>query len=222
MIDNLTKRELDVLSCISHGRSSKKIALLLNLSPRTIEWHKKNIMIKFNLSYKEELIDFVEKQLDLDWIKNRYFSIIYESRLEHSLKTLSGLVKSLNIEVSLVNKSNFSRDFINKIRNHLTYAGISICDVSTNRSNTKRIIYLVKQNDSIKFDHKTIDNTIILVISEYDEKDTNNVMGSKANKVLSLECNNYPESFLYFLKELDSRILIDDHLKNIKQLINMP
>ena len=117
-----------------------------------------------------------------------------------------------------MNKSNFSRELINKLRNHITYAGISICDVSTNKSNAQHVVYLVKQNDSIKFDHETIDNTIILVVSEYDEKDKNNVMSAKANKVLSLECNNYPESFLCFLKALDSRILIDDHLKNIKQL----
>ncbi|MBT3464593.1 helix-turn-helix transcriptional regulator, partial [archaeon] len=45
MLEKLTDRELDVLSCIIHGRSSKKIALLLHISSRTIEWHIKNIMI---------------------------------------------------------------------------------------------------------------------------------------------------------------------------------
>ena len=43
---DLTAREKVVLNQIVHGASSKEIASLLGISPRTIEFHRANIMSK--------------------------------------------------------------------------------------------------------------------------------------------------------------------------------
>ena len=46
----LSKRELQTLKFLSHGLTSYDIATVLNLSPETIDSHRKNIIRKLNAS----------------------------------------------------------------------------------------------------------------------------------------------------------------------------
>ena len=48
----LTPTEIRIANLIRHGRPTKKIAKLLNASPRTIETHRKNIRGKIGLRQK--------------------------------------------------------------------------------------------------------------------------------------------------------------------------
>jgi len=50
---NLTPTEIRIANLITHGNSSKKIAELLNASPRTIDTHRKNIRRKIGLQGKK-------------------------------------------------------------------------------------------------------------------------------------------------------------------------
>lgn len=52
----LTARQREVLQLIAEGRSSKEIAELLELSPRTIEFHKYSIMKALGLRSTAELV----------------------------------------------------------------------------------------------------------------------------------------------------------------------
>ena len=54
----LTKRELQILQQIGSGKSTKDIALLLNLKSSTIETHRKNIRKKLRLVGKGKLIQY--------------------------------------------------------------------------------------------------------------------------------------------------------------------
>jgi DNA-binding NarL/FixJ family response regulator len=62
----LTDRELQVLRLLSSGRSSKEIGGVLNISTRTVEAHRANIMRKLNVHSATELLyltsasDFLE------------------------------------------------------------------------------------------------------------------------------------------------------------------
>lgn len=54
----LTEREKEVLITLSGGKTSKETAHVLNISPLTVEQHKKNVKKKLNLNTIGELINF--------------------------------------------------------------------------------------------------------------------------------------------------------------------
>jgi len=55
-IHELTIREKEVMKLLLQGKSNKQIALSLNISARTVEFHLKNIYVKFQVSSRVELI----------------------------------------------------------------------------------------------------------------------------------------------------------------------
>lgn len=52
----LTKRELDVLRAMVAGQGNKQIALGLQISPRTVEIHRSNLLCKLNAQSSSEAI----------------------------------------------------------------------------------------------------------------------------------------------------------------------
>jgi DNA-binding NarL/FixJ family response regulator len=52
----LTAREREVLRLLAEGNTAKEIALLLKLSPKTVESHKFNLMRKLNVHNTAQLI----------------------------------------------------------------------------------------------------------------------------------------------------------------------
>jgi DNA-binding CsgD family transcriptional regulator len=52
----LSKREKEVLSLLLQGKSNKQIALSLDITVRTVEFHLKNIYAKFQVSSRIELV----------------------------------------------------------------------------------------------------------------------------------------------------------------------
>ena len=52
----LSKREKEVLKLVLQGKSNKQIALSLNITIRTVEFHLKNIYAKFQVNSRIELI----------------------------------------------------------------------------------------------------------------------------------------------------------------------
>lgn len=53
---NLTKRELEILTCIANAKNNKEIAQELFISDQTVGVHRKNIMKKMNVSSTASLI----------------------------------------------------------------------------------------------------------------------------------------------------------------------
>ena len=54
--DYLTRRERLVLSQVLAGATSKEIARMLDVSPRTVEFHRANIMKKYGAKNCAELV----------------------------------------------------------------------------------------------------------------------------------------------------------------------
>ena len=59
---NLTPRQKDIVQSFAEGKSIKQIAGVLNLSEKTVEFHKHHIMEAFNLKSNAELVLFALKQ----------------------------------------------------------------------------------------------------------------------------------------------------------------
>jgi len=54
--DLLTSREQEILQLVAEGKANKEIAAALNISPYTVETHRKHILEKLNLHNPAELI----------------------------------------------------------------------------------------------------------------------------------------------------------------------
>lgn len=61
LLDLLSEREVTVLQLFAHGHSYKKIGEELDISPRTVESHKNNILAKLGLGSLKELISYAIK-----------------------------------------------------------------------------------------------------------------------------------------------------------------
>jgi DNA-binding NarL/FixJ family response regulator len=57
-MEQLTQRQREILQLLVEGNSAKEIANLLNISPRTVEFHKYNMMSKLNLKSLSALIQY--------------------------------------------------------------------------------------------------------------------------------------------------------------------
>ena len=65
-LNALSQREIEIISFIKKGYSSKEIADALNISVKTVEVHRYNILKKLNLKNAAALVNFINNsQLDL-------------------------------------------------------------------------------------------------------------------------------------------------------------
>jgi DNA-binding NarL/FixJ family response regulator len=66
-LNSLSQREIEIISYIKKGFSSKEIADALNISVKTVEVHRYNILKKLNLKNAAALVNFINNsQLDFD------------------------------------------------------------------------------------------------------------------------------------------------------------
>jgi DNA-binding NarL/FixJ family response regulator len=63
--NSLTEREMDVINLIKQGSSSKDISLKLNISIKTVEVHRHNILKKLKLKNAASLINFMNSSATL-------------------------------------------------------------------------------------------------------------------------------------------------------------
>jgi DNA-binding NarL/FixJ family response regulator len=59
---NLTPREREILQILAEGMSTKKIAYHLNISVKTVETHRRNIMEKLNIHSISELVKYAIRE----------------------------------------------------------------------------------------------------------------------------------------------------------------
>lgn len=61
LTESLTPREIDVLRLLAKGYTNRQIGDVLNLSMRTVEGHRSNLLSKLNLHSRVELTSFAEE-----------------------------------------------------------------------------------------------------------------------------------------------------------------
>ena len=66
-LNSLSQREIEIITFIKKGFSSKEIADALNISVKTVEVHRYNILKKLNLKNAAALVNYINNsQLDFD------------------------------------------------------------------------------------------------------------------------------------------------------------
>jgi DNA-binding NarL/FixJ family response regulator len=66
-VNSLSQREIEIIAFIKKGNSSKEIADALNISVKTVEVHRYNILKKLNLKNAAALVNFINNsQLEFD------------------------------------------------------------------------------------------------------------------------------------------------------------
>jgi DNA-binding NarL/FixJ family response regulator len=66
-LNSLSQREIEIIAFIKKGNSSKEIADALNISVKTVEVHRYNILKKLNLKNAAALVNFINNsQLEFD------------------------------------------------------------------------------------------------------------------------------------------------------------
>jgi LuxR family maltose regulon positive regulatory protein len=53
----LSAREMEILGALSHGRSNKEIARILDVGPETIKWHMRNLLAKLSAANRRHAVD---------------------------------------------------------------------------------------------------------------------------------------------------------------------
>jgi DNA-binding CsgD family transcriptional regulator len=72
----LTEREMEVLQHVLQGNSNKQIALSLDITVRTVEFHLKNIYAKFQVSSRIQLILKLGHATDVAKIEELWYSTV--------------------------------------------------------------------------------------------------------------------------------------------------
>jgi len=69
---SFTKREIDVIACLTSGRSLKGISNFLGIHYKTLEVHMANIRQKLGISVRDYIIEVLENLPELALLKCRY------------------------------------------------------------------------------------------------------------------------------------------------------
>jgi len=159
-----TRREIDIIASLLSGRSSKKIASLLSISPKTIENHIRNIMLKLVCNSRGSIIDFIEKSVKFVHFNNHYSNLLIKAAFESELKKIATPIKNnLNCPIIYYNIKRTKDLFISKLEKHLNFAGIKTCSE----------LWKVNMSKSLLFNKVRIeqpDYLIYVMTSEFIER----------------------------------------------------
>lgn len=120
-----TRRELDIIACVLGGKTAKKIAILLSISPKTVQNHLRNIMTKLGLNSQEGIIDFIEKSDEFLIVKQHYYMLLVQEAFESTLKKIATTqIKKCLIVQAIDSKEIYS--FVSQLENHFKLMGIQV------------------------------------------------------------------------------------------------
>ncbi len=117
---SFTKREIDVIACLTSGRSLKGISNFLGIHYKTLEVHMANIRQKLGISVRDYIIEVLENLPELALLKCRY----------QQLQQLGVLQKELQktaLKQAIIFYTASTKNFAYALQKHLAPLATKVC-----------------------------------------------------------------------------------------------
>ncbi len=233
------RREIDIIAFMLNGRSGKKTASFLSLSPKTIENYTHNIMVKLECNSREGIIDFIEKSDQLGNVRKYYSLLLMQEYFESRIKEIDlVLSKGKRISVTVYYQKTEKHEFLlHEIQRHLKILGASVCiealekeqpfsEVMSKKQDTDYVIYAVPAISELTTITPALNRHAGSETSPQTSRPTTNVfflfLGDPVSGELPLEAINagclclfQHKSYYLFFFELLKRLLPDLDLETI-------
>jgi tetratricopeptide (TPR) repeat protein len=123
---NFTHREIDVISVIIHNRGEKKIANILDISPRTVSSHIYNMMRKIGCSSREQIIDVIENSGKIQYVREYYAYNIIDTQFKKTLKKIADILSGKECNLHLITPDILSQnlELLENAKEHLKMVNI--------------------------------------------------------------------------------------------------
>lgn len=242
---NFTRREMEILAFLTSGRAVKAIASFLSISPKTVETHIHNIMLKLGCHSRESIINFIEKSDKHFCVRKYYLNLLTSVSFDDCLIKVS----KLNLEESSPCLIVFWKEekkfppLIHEIMVHLKKAGFKVSLkqlnspelietlLSENHSN-KSVVYYLSKNwiNSYGGDIKTLrsrkdlmtsPSKVCFLLSGEGAKELLSTLKNSANFIDLFEQENYYFIFFEILKRLLPHINLNLIIEAFKENYNV-
>ena len=210
-----TPREMEIISCILNVRGVKKIASILSISPRTVEGHIQNILLKISSNSQEHIKDFVERSEQISQLKNYYLDLLITSFLIQQLKKISPLFIRNKIACIVHYTKN---DILNYIIKYLKLANVDVIISHNNYSGDKKIPIIF--SDETSPESKQCEGYKNLIFICNDETLYSNSL-DKYSSVNLIDCSkkaNIHAGIFKILKILAPNINLADSVREFNKL----
>jgi DNA-binding CsgD family transcriptional regulator len=204
-----TSRELDVVACIANTRGIKKTASMLDISPRTVETHVKNIFQKTSGNSQESIKDFIAKSGMALKIQEHYYKILSEHYLFQQLRKISHSISRAKAAITITTTTK-KEVIIEKIIRYLKEANVDIQVNAENSNKYKLDILSLKTSDELQ------DEKNILVY-------TNELLDVTGSKATLLDCTTQAKTHISIFKILGilvPNIKFDKQIQEIKDVFS--
>jgi DNA-binding CsgD family transcriptional regulator/Tfp pilus assembly protein PilF len=122
---SFTRREIDIIACLMSGRSAKTNASFLKISPKTVETHMRNILLKLGGNSRESVINFIEKSGKFAATRKHYQYLLIEADFEKKLTEISAIIEAEKHSCTLVyDLEQKDQALVSYLEKHLSIAGI--------------------------------------------------------------------------------------------------
>ena len=206
---HFTQREIEIIACLLNARGTSKISFFLEINPRTVETHIRNIRSKLKCNAREGIIDFIEASHKLPLLRKYYSLLRTHLAFENTLKEISKL-KHEKVPVCLIvpwNDKGHKNYLIPQLKTHLECVGINV-SITTRKKSAGYVIYVFS-----KLPEEKETSLLLQKINQRSEKVFFFLQGRDNQKKISKELEgfdvvdlskhpNYYFSFFPILKKL--------------------
>lgn len=166
---HFTRREMDIIACMTAGRSAKRTATILSISPKTIENYTRNIMLKLECNSREKIVDFIEKSPQFSKVKHYYLSLLLKNSFEHTLKEITVLTHKDAPKCLIVHwqGEKTQRLFVDQLKKDLEASGVSASIETRERPQSLKQIF--QENDDGTYKLYILPKTGVVCTLEKEE-----------------------------------------------------